>query len=185
MSSIDTLLSSKAFYAKPRVGSNGLCPIPIISRRGLERSSSVRGIRLRAGITRRFFKVSCESSSDSAPPKGDDFVARVLKENPSQAEPKYLVGDKFYTLKEKENLSKNADVGLFEILRRALDKRGRLKRGSDEGQNKAEAAAKEESVYLKDILREYRGNCTSPSKSLAKSCPRKRSSTGIWRHCPR
>ncbi|XP_030530282.1 probable inactive ATP-dependent zinc metalloprotease FTSHI 1, chloroplastic isoform X1 [Rhodamnia argentea] len=165
MSSIDTLLSSRAFYAKPHVYSKGLCLAPIISRRGLERSNSVlRGIRLRVGITRRFFKVSCESSSDSTPPKGDDFVARVLKANPSQVEPKHLIGDKFYTLKEKENLSKNADVGMFEILRRTLDTRGKLKRGSDEGRNEAKTAAKEESVYLKDILREYKGKLYVPEQ---------------------
>lgn len=164
MSGIDTLLSSRAFYARPRVHLSGLCPAPILTRRGLERSSSVRGIRLRTGITRNFFRVLCESSSGSTPPKGDDFVARVLQENPSQVEPRYLIGDKFYTLKERENLSKNTDVGAFEILRRTLDKRGKSKRGTDEGQDKAKAAAKEESVYLKDLLREYKGKLYVPEQ---------------------
>lgn len=88
----------------------------------------------------------------------DDFVTRVLKENPSQVEPKFLIGDKLYTLKEKENLcykSGDSDDGLFGLFKRFSKKNGEEAVGSRN---------ENEDVYLKDLLREYRGKLYVPEQ---------------------
>ncbi|KAF8364869.1 hypothetical protein HHK36_033150 [Tetracentron sinense] len=114
------------------------------------------------------FAILRKSESDSASQydnsgkgAGDDFVTRVLKENPSQVEPRFLVGNKFYTLQEKENLNKGRDAGVFEILKRLYSKT-RFKKQEDEiGGGKGESS---ETVYLKDILREYKGKLYVPEQ---------------------
>ena len=108
----------------------------------------------------------CKSNSKSSNPGGankDDFVSRVLKENPSQMQPKFLVGDKFYTLKEKENLSKKFNVGIFDVLSKRLLS---LKKKSENTENEAQNQVLEErdSVYLKDLLKEYRGKLYVPEQ---------------------
>lgn len=90
----------------------------------------------------------------------DDFVTRILKENPSQVEPRYLIGNKLYTLKEKENLSKkNLDYGVVGLLK-TLNLKSLLSKTSYEGQLTKSA----EEVYLKDILREYKGKLYVPEQ---------------------
>ncbi|XP_010439111.1 PREDICTED: probable inactive ATP-dependent zinc metalloprotease FTSHI 1, chloroplastic [Camelina sativa] len=120
--------------------------------------------RWRGPILRRSFTVLCElkKSGETNKPQAavvDDFVTRVLKENPSQVEPRYRVGDKLYNLKEREDLSKggaNASSGAFEFIRRKLDSKMETEeRGSESGN---------ESVYLSDILREYRGKLYVPEQ---------------------
>lgn len=96
-------------------------------------------------------------------------MARVLKENPSQVEPRYLIGDKFYTLKEKEDLSKNSDNGVFSSLVKRLNLRFNSKKVVDENPNEKLSDVKkndknEGDVYLKDILREYRGKLYVPEQ---------------------
>lgn len=90
----------------------------------------------------------------------DDFVTRVLKENPCQVEPKYLIGKKLYTLKEKENLNKKGlDYGVGELLKK-LNLRALLNTKADE----SHLAKTEEEVFLKDILREYKGKLYVPEQ---------------------
>lgn len=98
----------------------------------------------------------------------DDFVTRVLKENPSQVEPKYLIGNKLYTLKEKENLRRNrsSDGGVFGLLKRLGLKELMVKKG-DEGQN--ESGVNSGDVYLNDILREYKGKLYVPEQVFGKN----------------
>ena len=49
----------------------------------------------------------------------DDFVTRVLKENPSQVEPTFRIGDEVYTSTEREILkNERFDFGAFQILKR-------------------------------------------------------------------
>lgn len=86
-------------------------------------------------------------------------MSRVLKENPSQVEPKYMIGKKLYTLKEKENLNKRFHLGFFEILKRLNLKAMSTK---IEGRNESEVSS--EPVYLKDILREYKGKLYVPEQ---------------------
>ncbi|KAL2342663.1 hypothetical protein Fmac_003948 [Flemingia macrophylla] len=108
-------------------------------------------------LLRRPPAVVCKSSSASAGPGSDDFVSRVLKENPSQVQPKYLIGDKFYTLKEKENLGKLSNVGIFDVLKR-------LNPTIPQSKSESEVSGERDSVYLKDLLKEYRGKLYVPEQ---------------------
>ncbi|CAH2078121.1 unnamed protein product [Thlaspi arvense] len=120
--------------------------------------------RWRAPILRRSFTVLCELKSGEANnPAGDDFVTRVLKENPSQVEPRYRVGDKLYNLKEREDLSKGANAnGAFEFIRSKLDSKTKTEKESSESRNSSGTG--NESVYLSDILREYKGKLYVPEQ---------------------
>ncbi|GMH22637.1 hypothetical protein Nepgr_024480 [Nepenthes gracilis] len=127
-----------------------------------------KNIRLRTLYSRPNLAIVCkESSADSPfqPSEGEDFVTRVLKENPSQVEPKFQVGGKVYTLKERENLkNRSFDTGAFEILRRLNLKnwwrtKSRYEASVDNGGLNSDG-----SVYLKDILREYRGKLYVPEQ---------------------
>ncbi|KAD2394491.1 hypothetical protein E3N88_41468 [Mikania micrantha] len=98
-------------------------------------------------------------SSDSATSVQDDFVTRVLKENPSQVEPKYKVGDKLYTLKEKENLGKKGydGNGALEIIKR-LNLKGLKDNRSRDGVDYSQ------DVHLNDILRKFKGKLYVPEQ---------------------
>ncbi|CAL0313319.1 unnamed protein product [Lupinus luteus] len=98
------------------------------------------------------FTVLCNSK-----PNEDDFVSRVLKENPSQVQPKFLIGEKFYNLKEKQDFGKKSNVGIFDVLKRLKP----LRKSDNVEQNK-DLEEKKDSVYLKDLLKEYRGNLYVP-----------------------
>ncbi|XP_020234785.1 probable inactive ATP-dependent zinc metalloprotease FTSHI 1, chloroplastic [Cajanus cajan] len=108
-------------------------------------------------LLRRPSTVLCKSTSASAEPGSDDFVGRVLKENPSQLQPKHLIGEKFYTLKEKESLGKLPNVGIFDVLKRLNPTKPQSKRES-------EVSGERDSVYLKDLLKEYRGKLYVPEQ---------------------
>lgn len=101
----------------------------------------------------------CKSSSATNEPGSDDFVSRVLKENPSQVQPKYLIGDKLYTLKEKENLRKLSNAGILDVLKRLKSTKPQSK-----SENVSEASGERDSVYLKDLLKEYRGKLYVPEQ---------------------
>ncbi|KAI7743238.1 hypothetical protein M8C21_024876, partial [Ambrosia artemisiifolia] len=86
----------------------------------------------------------------------EDFVTRVLKENPSQVEPKYKVGDKLYTLKEKEDLGKkgyNGNFGVLEIVKK-------LNNNNKGG----EGVGYVQDVHLNDILRKFKGKLYVPEQ---------------------
>lgn len=106
----------------------------------------------------------CESSPNSS--TSDDFVSRVLKENPSQVQPKFLVGDKFYNLKEKQNFDKKFNVGIFDVLsQRLLSLKPPRKSESSENEDQNQVlGVKRDSVYLKDLLKEYRGKLYVPEQ---------------------
>ncbi|KAK6947929.1 ATPase, AAA-type, core [Dillenia turbinata] len=108
----------------------------------------------------RIFCASTNSDSTSQSEK-DDFITRVLKENPSQVEPKYLLGNKLYTLKEKENLKKRGiDFGVPDWLRRLKLKKERYEISKEEGSK---------NVHLKDILRQYKGKLYVPEQVFGAS----------------
>lgn len=94
----------------------------------------------------RKFTVSCNGGDAS-----DDFITRVLKQNPSQVEPRYLVGDKLLTLKEKQSWSNK--VSIFTP----------GKYFQKWGLNKNENVEKKD-VYLKDLLREFKGKLYVPEE---------------------
>ncbi|KAG1346677.1 putative inactive ATP-dependent zinc metalloprotease FTSHI 1, chloroplastic [Cocos nucifera] len=93
---------------------------------------------------------------------GDDFITRVLKENPSQVEPKFLVGDRFLTLREKQRSGKAPDFRVFKLLKRLLGESGLKKEGDEGGGVRGGEASSP--VYLKDILREFRGKLYVPEE---------------------
>ncbi|CAF2071279.1 unnamed protein product [Brassica napus] len=114
--------------------------------------------RWRAPILRRSFTILCELKPGPSPsnPGGDDFVTRVLKENPSQVEPRYRVNGKLYNPKEREDLSKGGEArrGAFEFIKRKTENEKEKERGE----------VVNESVYLSDILREYKGKLYVPEQ---------------------
>ncbi|KAL8262474.1 hypothetical protein R6Q59_023823 [Mikania micrantha] len=116
--------------------------------------------RKRLQFTQAIFRKSDSGqSSDSATSVQDDFVTRVLKENPSQVEPKYKIGDKLYTLKEKENLGKKGydGNGALEIIKR-LNLKGLKDNRSRDGVDYSQ------DVHLNDILRKFKGKLYVPEQ---------------------
>ncbi|XP_057802494.1 probable inactive ATP-dependent zinc metalloprotease FTSHI 1, chloroplastic [Salvia miltiorrhiza] len=110
-------------------------------------------------------RASSNSSSSTNSGAGDeDFVTRVLRENPSQIEPKYLIGDKLYTLREKESLNrKGFNERIWGIMNRLNLKAlvsGSVKESGGESNN----VKPETEVYLKDLLREYKGKLYVPEQ---------------------
>ncbi|XP_026663131.1 probable inactive ATP-dependent zinc metalloprotease FTSHI 1, chloroplastic isoform X2 [Phoenix dactylifera] len=93
---------------------------------------------------------------------GDDFITRVLKENPSQVEPKFLVGDRFLTLREKQRSGKAPEFRVHQLLKRLLGESGVKKEGDEGGGDRGGEASSP--VYLKDILREFRGKLYVPEE---------------------
>ncbi|XP_030951841.1 probable inactive ATP-dependent zinc metalloprotease FTSHI 1, chloroplastic isoform X3 [Quercus lobata] len=165
MTSIGILSIPKLHHSKPNTHLKR--PHTILSHsNGL---SFTRRNRVHSPLFLSSFTVFCKSNSESSSQPGetsettkDDFVTRVLKENPSQVEPKYLRGNKLYTLKEKEDLGKSSNEGVIEFVAKRLNLRSKAKKEGIEGGN--ESGVVDEAVYLKDILREYRGKLYVPEQ---------------------
>lgn len=102
------------------------------------------------------------SRDGGAGDKEDDFITRVLKENPSQVEPKFLVGDRFVTLREKHIRAKGSDSGLTQLVKRLLGHSTIRKEESETGGGKKGEV--ENPVYLKDLLREFKGKLYVPDE---------------------
>ncbi|KAJ3701842.1 hypothetical protein LUZ61_005547 [Rhynchospora tenuis] len=92
---------------------------------------------------------------------GEDFITKVLKENPSQVETKYLVGDKLVTLREKQNLEKDSNFTGTQFVKQLLD-------GSS-SKREEEKPHSSRPVYLDNFLREFRGKLYVPEAALQKS----------------
>lgn len=165
MTSIGILSIPKLHHSKANTHLKRLHPI-LIHSKGL---SFTRRNRVHSPLFLSSFTVFCKSNSESSSQPGetsettkDDFVTRVLKENPSQVEPKYLRDNKLYTLKEKEDLGKSSNEGVIEFVAKRLNLRSKAKKESIEGGN--ESGVVDEAVYLKDILREYKGKLYVPQQ---------------------
>lgn len=152
MTAIDSLISFRVELPKPF---NYTKSIP----KSAKPLKFTRKCQSRTNFLHRSFTVLCELSQpgDTSKPTEEDFVTRVLKENPSQVEPKYLIGERFYSLKERQNLNEKNDVGIFQSLAEKLNSKENSKKESD-NQNVSG------SVYLKDILREYKGKLYVPEQ---------------------
>ncbi|XVF12947.1 hypothetical protein REPUB_Repub08aG0164200 [Reevesia pubescens] len=159
MATIDTFVSAGVHFPK-----SYSTPTKSFPKR-IQPLNLTRKFKLRISFLHRSFTVLCELQSstpgDTSKPKRDDFVTRVLKENPSQVEPRYLVGNKIYTLKEKEDLSKGNNLGLFEILKKKLNP---TEKSKNESERETELSSETDNVYLNDILREYRGKLYVPEQ---------------------
>ncbi|KNA18064.1 hypothetical protein SOVF_074330 [Spinacia oleracea] len=105
----------------------------------------------------------CKSSTEGAAnSSNEDFVTRVLKENPTQVEPRFRIGDEVYTSTEREILrNKKFRFGAFEVLKRLIVK-DRVRENEVIEENGSEKL--ESDVYLKDILREFRGKLYVPEQ---------------------
>ncbi|GKD96301.1 hypothetical protein Tco_1380198 [Tanacetum coccineum] len=100
---------------------------------------------------------SLRNPENENPSQKDDFVKRVLVQNPSQIEPRFKIGEKFYTLKEKESLGQN---GYFQgnVVKEFL-KRLDFFKGGEKG---VKDYAKD--VFLNDVLRKFRGKLYVPEQ---------------------
>lgn len=113
---------------------------------------------------------------------GVDFTTQVLKSIPSQVEPKYLVGGKLYTLREKELLK----VSFWKKIASALklqNPTGIIKNqkqtsheqsceAPDQGEYKQDQSLNSnKSVYLSDLLREYKGELYVPEEAFKEPTP--------------
>lgn len=123
----------------------------------------------------------------------NDFVAQVLRSNPSQVEDRYRIGDGFYTLKEKQNL----EASFVQKIARAVSRqfgalREKLEEGKEEGLQNDEVIGGQgdqrgieqydvanpgtvrqpekagKPVYISELLREYKGNLYVPEEAFMK-----------------
>lgn len=78
-----------------------------------------------------------------------------------------MVGDRFLTLREKQRSGKAPDFRVFQLLKRLLGESG-VKMEGDEGGGGKEGEASSP-VYLKDILREFRGKLYVPEEVFKKN----------------
>lgn len=169
MCTISTLLPAKCFLPQPNTNSfsSRSVWIPLTKSVSLNFSANLQKRRSFVLHALGDFRNSISSSSSQADSNSraveDDFVTRVLKENPSQVEPKFLVGNKLYTLKEKENFSKSFDVRISEILKR-LNLKALVKEQKKNADNQVENDVSSGPVFLKDILKEYKGKLYVPEQ---------------------
>ncbi|OAY68768.1 hypothetical protein ACMD2_09736, partial [Ananas comosus] len=104
-----------------------------------------------------------DENRDGGAPSGDDFVTRVLRENPTQVEPKFLVGDRLLTLREKQLSTKASDFSLKQFVKRLLGESFTKKEG-DEGGGGSKRGDGSKPVHLNDILREFKGKLYVPEE---------------------
>ncbi|XP_078429108.1 ftsH extracellular protease family isoform X2 [Wolffia australiana] len=150
---------------KPSVRFSGDHPnVLFFSRRSfpigiLRRTRNREGRRFAHRTVVVFQKMGSGDNGDPA----DDFASRVLRENPSQVEPRFLVGDKFLTLREKEKSRERSKLGVLSIIKSLLSGRRDSSKESPEvvkyGGDEASSA-----VYLKDLLREFKGELYVPEE---------------------
>ncbi|XP_009592878.1 probable inactive ATP-dependent zinc metalloprotease FTSHI 1, chloroplastic [Nicotiana tomentosiformis] len=160
-STANNCISASFTHPNPNIQLQSSFIIKFPHQKSFKNSTFHRNFRRRS----HFYHCPCailgkwKSKNEGEGSNNEDFVTRVLKENPSQVEPKYKIGNKLYTLKEKEDLGKKGlNGGIMEILKR-LNFKGLVKNGSDEG-----SLVNSENVYLKDILRKYKGKLYVPEQ---------------------
>ncbi|PKA45740.1 ATP-dependent zinc metalloprotease FtsH [Apostasia shenzhenica] len=118
---------------------------------------------LRSNATPRlpYFAVAASGATNSGSGE-DDFITRVLRENPSQVEPRFLVGDRFVTLREKQGSGKGPGLRISQLVRRLLGESSRRRSGVEGTDENASASSSP--VYLRDILREFKGQLYVPEE---------------------
>ncbi|KAF5182372.1 Atp-dependent zinc metalloprotease ftsh [Thalictrum thalictroides] len=148
----DILLSSRVLYPHFTINRDA----SKVSSISLQTHSINKLNRTTPLFYHRSFRVFCNLKSNSA--TEDDFITRVLKQNPSQVEPRFLIGEKFVTLKEKQSLETNKGLN-FRLPKRFLEKLGlRNEVGGEKGEGSLDP------VYLKDLLREFKGKLYVPEE---------------------
>ncbi|KAL6556449.1 putative inactive ATP-dependent zinc metalloprotease FTSHI 1, chloroplastic [Orobanche gracilis] len=160
------MYSTPVGTVKPLINSWTIFPNHTARRNSQFHPSPTKLLRFNS-YTGVLLSISCSNSRASANngAENEDFVSRVLRENPSHIEPKYLIGDKLYTLKEKENLSrKDFSERVSEIVSRLKLKALVSISDKQEGGSYNNFVKSEGEVYLKDLLREYKGKLYVPEQ---------------------
>lgn len=137
---------------------------------GLSATSRLR-LRLRTRTSINRYRNACICSASTQEYPEEDYVSKVLRERPSQLEPKYLVGDKYYTLRELQRKQtpnwRRAAEAFRSIIVSPEPKTTSLTGADDElSSRESDAAAVAKSVYLSDLLREFRGDLYVPEEAF-------------------
>ncbi|KAI5063106.1 hypothetical protein GOP47_0021653 [Adiantum capillus-veneris] len=110
---------------------------------------------------------------------GPDFATQVLKSIPSQVESRYLIDGQLYTLREREMLRVSPWKRLVSALK--LENFGRVMKSkteapqqelikpAQEGTDEDLVSQAKKSVYLSDLLREYKGELYVPEEAFVRS----------------
>ncbi|XP_028549310.1 probable inactive ATP-dependent zinc metalloprotease FTSHI 1, chloroplastic [Dendrobium catenatum] len=94
----------------------------------------------------------------------DEFISKVLKENPTQVEPRFLFGERFLTLRDKQGSRKPSGLRVLQLVKRLLgDSYGASGKIGHEGTGEYVTQA-DSPVHLKDILREFKGKLYVPEE---------------------
>lgn len=157
----DCLLPCRVYQPFPIKNLSSSSVTSIRIRKHSEQFNASKISRVGVKFTPTFSCKSSSSTAEGAPnSNGEDFVSRVLKENPSQVEPRFRIGDEYYTLTERENLKKKRfGFGGIDVLKRMIFKDKERANEQNEGEKDLEGG-----VYLKDILREFRGKLYVPEQ---------------------
>ncbi|KAI0516063.1 hypothetical protein KFK09_008735 [Dendrobium nobile] len=107
------------------------------------------------------FRGSCITAATATGGGEDEFISKVLKENPTQVEPRFLFGERFLTLRDKQGSRKPSG---FKVLKRLLgDSYGASGKIGHEGTGEY-VTQTDSPVHLKDILREFKGQLYVPEE---------------------
>lgn len=138
---------------------------------GLGSTPRLLRLRIRTRTTRiRILYIRAAANKDSS--LGEDYVSRLLRERPSQVEPKYLIGDELYTLREKQRLETPLWKRAVETVQNRFAKVGSETPSQPEDEipvpsKKSDANERQKQVFLSDLLREYRGNLYVPEEAFS------------------
>ncbi|KAH9568473.1 hypothetical protein CY35_03G078700 [Sphagnum magellanicum] len=138
---------------------------------GLGSTPRLLRLRIKTRTTRiRILYVRAAANKDSS--LGEDYVSRLLRERPSQVEPKYLIGDELYTLREKQRLETPLWKRAVETVQNQFAKVGSETPSQPEDEipvpsKGSDANERDKQVYLSDLLREYRGNLYVPEEAFS------------------
>jgi hypothetical protein len=123
-------------------------------------------LRTRVARLRRRGRLGCGVVAASGGGEDEDYITKLLSETPSQVESKYLVGDRFYTLKElrkaEEPVWKGATDAVWANVVQPLLERRRA--AEEDVVPPPEGEKPRDSVYLNDLLRGFQGNLYVPEE---------------------
>lgn len=98
------------------------------------------------------FRISASQNGDK-----EDFITKILKQNPTQVEPKFLIGETLYTQRQKDRAFNKTSQNRWNWLSlkpRKVEKSGSVENGK----------VGSDAVFLKDILREHKGKLYVPEQ---------------------
>ncbi|KAK8933910.1 ATP-dependent zinc metalloprotease FtsH [Platanthera zijinensis] len=111
-----------------------------------------------ASLRRPYFSATASTGNN------EDFISKVLRENPTQVEPRFLVGEQFLTLRDKQRSGKAPGLGIRQLVKRLLGDPSGSSRKSGLEETGDNASESQPAVHLKDILREFKGQLYVPEE---------------------